>query len=183
MGLLNKLYNILDCLIEYLTNEIVCSIPSHSFRLAFYKTINNMKIGKESSISLHCRLRSPNKIKIGDNTTINQGVYLDGRGGLIIGNNVNIGRNVNIYTASHDYNSPTFDYLEKSVFIGSNAWVASNVIILPGVKIREGAVIAAGAIVTKDIDEYTVVGGNPARFIKKRNRDIAYKTKYFRLFY
>jgi maltose O-acetyltransferase len=183
MGLLSKLSYIIECLTDYITNELVGSIPSHSFRRAFYKNVNKVKIGKDSSISLHCRLRMPNKIRIGDNVAINQGVYLDGRGGLTIGNNVNIGRNVSIYTASHDYNSPGFDYIEKSVLIGSKAWIASNALILPGVKIGEGAVVAAGAVVTKDVEAYNVVGGNPAKFIKKRNRNLTYKTNYFRLFY
>jgi maltose O-acetyltransferase len=52
--------------------------------------------------------------------------------------------------------------------IGANAWVAAWSIVMPGVKVGEGAVVAAGAVVTKDIEDWTVVGGNPARFIKKR---------------
>ena len=175
--------NILICLKEWFGNEIISNIPFHSVRLSFYRIIHKTQIGRDSSIGLHCKLRSTNKIRIGNNVAINQGCYLDGRGGLIIGNNVNIGRNVSIYTASHDYNSPGFDYLEKSVFIESNAWIASNAILLPGIKIGEGAVIAAGSVVTKDVDAYTVVGGNPTKSIKKRNKNLEYKTKYFRLFY
>ena len=49
-----------------------------------------------------------------------------------------------------------------------NVWVATGAVILPGVTIGEGAVVAAGAVVVKDVEPWTVVGGNPAKFIKKR---------------
>ena len=52
--------------------------------------------------------------------------------------------------------------------IGDGVWIGARAIILPGVTIGEGAVVAAGAVVTKDVDPWAVVGGNPAKFIKKR---------------
>lgn len=58
--------------------------------------------------------------------------------------------------------------LPKPIVIGDSAWVAGWSIILPGVTIGEGAVVAAGAVATKDVAPWTVVGGNPARVIKKR---------------
>ena len=59
-------------------------------------------------------------------------------------------------------------YNTKKVNIDSNVWIATNAIILPGVTIGEGAVVAAGSVVTKDVDPNTIVGGNPAIFIKNR---------------
>ena len=70
--------------------------------------------------------------------------------------------------ASHDVSSPTFDYFVSPVVIKDNVWIATGAIILPGVTIGEGAVVGAGAVVTKDVEPWTVVGGNPAKFIKKR---------------
>ena len=71
-------------------------------------------------------------------------------------------------TASHDVSSPHFDLVRKPVVICDNVWIAMGAIVLPGVTIGEGAVVAAGAVVAKDVLPWTVVGGNPARFIKKR---------------
>jgi len=71
-------------------------------------------------------------------------------------------------TASHDISDDRMKLVLRPIYIGSNAWIASHAIILPGVTIGEGAVVAAGAVVTKDVEPWTVVGGNPAKFIKKR---------------
>ena len=71
-------------------------------------------------------------------------------------------------TGSHSLTSPTFDLITKPITIKDNVWVATGAIVLPGVTIGEGAVVAAGSVVTKDVEPWTVVGGNPAKFIKKR---------------
>lgn len=173
----------ISSLLEWISNDIISNIPSHALRNLFYKKIVGLRIGKDSTISMHCKFSTFSNILIKNNTAINQEVYLDGRGKLIIGRNVNVGRSVCVYTAEHDLSSPDFKYIEKSVEIGDNVWIASNVVIIPGVKIGEGAVIAAGAVVTKNVKAYTVVGGSPAKYIKNRPKEIRYKTKWAALFY
>ncbi len=170
-------------ILEWIGNDIISAIPSHTIRNFFYRNIAEIKLGKDSTISMHCKFSTFSDITIKNNTVILQGVFLDGRGGITIGNNVNIGRDVSIHTAQHNPQSPDFDYVEKSVQIKDHVWIASSVIIIPGVTIGEGAVLAAGAVVTKDVEPYTIVGGNPAKFIKKRNKKIAYKTNWAALFY
>ena len=54
------------------------------------------------------------------------------------------------------------------ISIGSNAWIAGRAIVMPGRKVGDGAVVAAGAVVVGDVEPWTIVGGNPAKFIKKR---------------
>ena len=87
---------------------------------------------------------------------------------MTIGRNVCISEDVRILPASHDVSSPTFDYGCRPVTICDNVWIATGAIVLLGVTIGERAVVAAGAVVTKDVDPWTIVGGNPAKFIKKR---------------
>ena len=60
---------------------------------------------------------------------------------------------------------------KKKVTIGNDVWLGANALIMPGVNIGDGAIIAAGAIVTRDVEPYAVVGGNPARVIKYRNKE------------
>jgi putative colanic acid biosynthesis acetyltransferase WcaF len=71
-------------------------------------------------------------------------------------------------TGSHDISSKTMELITAPIVIKANSWIAGWSIILPGITIGEGAVIAAGAVVTKDVEPWTVVGGNPAKVIKKR---------------
>lgn len=96
-------------------------------------------------------------------------------GGVIIGNNVDIAQEVNIWTEQHDYNSPDFVSIEKPVVIEDYAWIASRATILPGVTIGRGAVVACGAVVTKDVPPLCIVAGVPAKQIGIRKDVFNYK--------
>lgn len=87
-----------------------------------------------------------------------------------IGNDVLVGPNVQIYTATHPLDAATRkSWLEfaKPINIGNDVWIGGNAVICPGVNIGDGAVIAAGAVVTKNVPANVVVGGNPAKIIKQ----------------
>lgn len=96
-------------------------------------------------------------------------------GGLILGNNVDIAQEVNIWSEQHDYNNPSFKATKKSVFIDDYVWIASRVTILPGVHIGRGAVVACGAIVSKDVPPLAIVGGVPAHIIGYRQNIMNYE--------
>lgn len=95
-------------------------------------------------------------------------VELYNKGKIKLGNGVILSQYSYICTASHDIADDRMKLVLKPITIGNNVWVAAKAMILPGVTIGEGAVVAAGAVVTKDVEPWTVVGGNPAKFIKKR---------------
>lgn len=100
---------------------------------------------------------------------------LDGRKGLVIGDHVNLSSEVMIWTLQHDMNDSGFKAVGGPVEIGDYAWVSARAIILPGRKIGKGAVVAAGSVVTKDVEDYAIVGGVPAKKIGERNRSLEYK--------
>lgn len=76
-----------------------------------------------------------------------------------------------IATLNHDFNIETrANMTPKRVKIGNNVWIGSNVTILPGVEIGEGAVVGAGSVVTKNVPQYSIVAGNPAKIIKTLNK-------------
>ena len=113
---------------------------------------------------------------------VNRYTYLDGRAPLRIGDNVNISHYTLIQTLTHDPQSPDFVSLEKPVIIEHYVWIGARALICPGVTIGEGAVVAAGAVVTRNVEPYFIVGGNPATFIRQRSHNLRYRTRYFPLF-
>ena len=105
---------------------------------------------------------------MGSKSSIGDGAWIYALDTIRIGKNVCIGEDVRLLTGSHDVASPQFNLVTKPIVIKDNAWVATGAIVLPGVMIGEGAVVAAGAVVTKDVESWTVVGGNPAIKISER---------------
>ena len=126
-----------------------------------------LHIPESSMVYWRCKYLSPEKIVFGNNTIICQDVWLDGRAGIEIGNNVVIGTECRIYTLKHNVDSYT-EVTGGPVIIKDWAWVANQVTILAGVTIGEGAVVASGAVVTHDVEPWTLVAGVPARFVKNR---------------
>lgn len=107
-------------------------------------------------------------ITVGKNVFINMGCKFQDQGGIFIDDGVLIGHNVVLATLNHDMKPETrHDMIPKPIHIGKNVWIGSNSVILPGVTVGDGAIVAAGAVVTKDVEKNTVVGGVPARFIRK----------------
>jgi maltose O-acetyltransferase len=143
-------------------------------RMFFYRYIFRFRIGRQTSIHGRARFRAPSKLAVGHNTVIGELILIDARSGVIIGNNVNIGGEVAIFTLEHDPDSPTFGTKGGPVVIEDYAYIGSRATILPGVTIGYGAVVATGAVVTKDVPAYHIVGGVPARFIRERSRDLRY---------
>ena len=109
-------------------------------------------------------------LTIGDNVFINSGCKIQDQGGVVIGDGTLIGHNVVLATLNHQFEpSIRGNLLPRSIHIGKNVWIGANVTVLPGVTIEDGAIIAAGAVVSKNIPKNTVVGGVPAKVIKKIN--------------
>ena len=157
-------------------------MPFHLFRYLIY-TLAGTKIHWSAHIHMGAQCFNPAGVEIGKGTIVGQNVFLDGRSKLIIGKYVDIASDVMIYNSEHDINSEFFDAVSSPVEIGDYVFIGPRVIILPGVKVGKGAVIAAGAVVTKDVPEFAIVGGVPAKIIGERQvKDLKYKLGRSRLF-
>lgn len=134
-----------------------------------------LKTGSNINVEKGVFFGSGEEISIGDYSGIGVNAKISGE--ITIGNNVMMGPEVMIYTSNHNYKRLDIPMIEQGnsdaeeVVIGDDVWVGARVIILPGVNIGKGCIIAAGSVVTKDVPEYAIVGGNPAKIIKMRNDD------------
>lgn len=151
----------------FFLNSILSSFPSKHIR-SFILKLYGAKIAPHVPVHGGCKYWDVDKLIIGKGSSIGYNVNLDDRMGLTIGNNVCIASDVMIWTLHHDYNDLHFSAIGSPVVIKDFAWLCSRCIILPGVTIGEGAVVASGSVVTKNVDDYTVVGGIPAKEISKR---------------
>lgn len=158
---------------------IIARLPNTKF-IAFFnsvrvwyvsKILGVMKFHPSSIFEDNVYLSNGRAVSIGSYCHINERVFIQG---AKIGNYVMIAPGVSILNDSHINSKIDMPMIMQgmskkiSPVIGNDVWIGRNAVIMPGVSIGNGAIIGAGAIVTKDVEPYSVVGGVPARIIKKR---------------
>ena len=119
------------------------------------------------------KIMSPQMVQIGNDVLLNEDVKLGGQKGIKIGNFVLLGYNVNLVSENHAYQDPHLPILKQGyyggpIIIQDDVWIGANAVILPNVTIGKGSIVGANAVVSKDVKEYTIVGGVPAKKIKHR---------------
>ncbi|MCF0039879.1 acyltransferase [Dyadobacter fanqingshengii] len=168
----------------YLCNHWIKHIPSNRIRLWYYRNVMQFNIENGSHIFMGCTFDSAKNLTIGRNSVVNANCRIDNRGTIVIGENVSISNEVCILTGDHDMDSDDFLGRDHPVSIGSYAWIGTRAMILPGVNVGEAAVVGAGAVVTRHVHPFDVVAGVPARKIRERafNKAFKYSNDYKRLF-
>lgn len=108
------------------------------------------------------------QVTVGKNVFINHNCTMMSAGGIVIDDDVQIGPQVTLTTTNHDFDD-RYTLICRPIHLKRNVWIGAGALILPGVTVGENAVIAGGAVVTKDVEANVVVGGNPARVLKRLN--------------
>ena len=127
-------------------------------------------LGRRSVVESYCCINNAmGDVTIGDHTRI--GIHCTVIGPVCIGSHVNLAQGITVTALNHNYQDVTQRIDEQGVstspvVISDDVWIGANAVILPGVTIGRHAVVAAGAVVTKDVPDYCVVGGVPARVVK-----------------
>jgi galactoside O-acetyltransferase len=165
-----------DFLLQKIVTSLLFSVPIFSllkklyFRLRF--NTNFLDIASNVVITNFDKPGLDSGLRILGRCEVNNNCQIDISGGVTIGKNVVISSNTVIETHDHEFDGCSmFDKntIRSPLFVEDEVWIGSNVIITSRVnRIGTGAVIGSGAVVTKDVDSYNVVGGVPARFIRKR---------------
>ena len=166
-------YTLYKIIAQYLPmTDAIISLGSRYIRGSLVK---GFIIYAGKNINIQRRANIARRITIGDYSGI--GAYSVIQGNVTIGEHVMMGPEVYIYTQNHRHDSidKTMDSQgfeeEKPVIIGNDVWIGSRVTILPGVRIGNGAILGADSVITKDVPDYTIVAGNPAKIVKHRTRE------------
>ena len=151
----------------------------YSSRLGQYLCRKKFKsLGTGSSIRPGVYVIACSKIDLGKNVTLRPGTMVhadprEGGAGIVIEDEVLIGSSVHVYVDTHNFNDVSRPISEqgflpsKQVLIKKGAWIGANAIILPGVTIGTNSVVGASSVVTKDVPDFCVAVGNPAKIIKE----------------
>jgi len=149
-------------------NYVVAYLPSNALRVFVYRHAYRMKIGKGVYIGMGTIFQRPSQIRIGDRSEIRWRCLLDGRTTLTIGQDVVVSPHVIILSSKSQHGLDNGEPATP-VVIGDRACVLPYAVITRGVTIGEGAVVGAGSVVTTDVPPRTIVAGNPAKNVAKRN--------------
>ncbi len=180
--ILSRIYNWYLDFKLFFVHLVSLHVPFYSIR-KFVFHLSGIKIGRGSVIHMGCKFFEPKGVIIGNDTIIGDRVFLDGRKLLKIGDHVDIATEVMIYNSEHDINDKYFRARSDLVEIEDFCFIGPRAIILPGVKVGRGAVVAAGAIVTKNVPNFAIVGGIPAKILGERvNKVLNYTLGRARLF-
>ena len=126
------------------------------------------KLAKTVNISRKANIEHPWNLTMGHLSSLGDNSWAYCLDTITIGEKCCIGKDVYLITGSHGINDSNFNLLTKPIIIGNGCWIATGAYILPGVKIGDYSVIGAKSLVNKNVTSFSVVGGNPAKFIKKR---------------
>lgn len=162
----------------YFTNHVISRVVVSSVRKNWYRKVMKFEIGSGTSILTDFKVSQRANLSIGEHSVINNGCRFDNRFPIRIGSSVSVSFGTIFLTKGHDIDARDFRTKGARVVIEDYVWLCTNVLIQPGVTIGRGAVVLPGSVVTRDIDPFDVVGGNPAVFIRKRAQDLEYKLNW-----
>lgn len=159
------------------TNLLFNLLPAHWLRRRL-SSLFRVSMGSGATIHPPVRFFGLGQVTVGADSVVNRNCYLDNRADIFIGNNVSVAHDAKIYTGGHDINSPSFNFTKRAVRIDDHAVIFAGAMIQPGVHVAQGAVILPGSVVVADVPEFVVYGGNPARKVADRQRELTYNCKF-----
>lgn len=167
LGLKNKIGRFIWNLVWILLFRTL-GLPLFNGWRIFLLRLFGAKIGRGCKINASAKVWAPWNLQLGDLVAIGFDVLCYNPGRISIGNKVAISQRSHLCSASHDITLASHPLVTAPIIIRDRAWIATDVFVGPGVTIGEGAVLGARSCVFKNVEPWAVMGGNPAKFLKKR---------------
>lgn len=130
--------------------------------------LSGAAIGKGSKASALAKMWASWNLEIGEYVAISVGTNCCDPGEIVLDSKMVVSQGTYLYATSHDITDPLDPLVATPTHIGSLAWIAAEAFVNVGIAIGEGVVVGARAAISKNVDPWTIVGGNPVKFIKKR---------------
>lgn len=174
---LSWLFKLLPLRIRYMFYGLIFNRRSLVFSGIRYSVIRSIlkRCGKNVYFSSHVVIKNLHNVSLGDNISVHEFSYIDGTGGIDIGDDVSIAHSSSLISSSHNYDKidvPIRDQGTSSqrIIIENNVWLATGVTVLTGSVIKEGCILAAGCIYNDKVGiKNGIFAGVPAKVIKKRD--------------
>ncbi len=141
--------------------------PLFAWRRALLRLFG-ARMGQRTHVYPSTRIYLPWNLNMGDESSIGEWALVYNLGPVRIGAQATVSHRAHLCAGTHDYRDPSLPLQRLPIDIGAGAWVCADAFVGPGVMVGEGAVLAAGSVVVHSVEPWHVVGGNPAKFIKKR---------------
>lgn len=135
---------------------------------SFLLRLFGAKVGHETHIYNSATIYMPWNFEIGDQSSVGEYAYIYNLGPITIGNRTTISQRAHLCAGTHDFTDPALPLLKPPIVVMDQVWICADAFVGPGVTVGEGAIVGARAVVVKDVEPWSIVAGNPARFVKQR---------------
>lgn len=151
----------------FLYNSTITYCPVRRVRLMWLRFLG-VKCHSSVNVFRGVTVFGAENIELSERVSIGYNVCLDGRGGIVVGRDTVIASYSHLLTADHDVDCPNFSGRLAPIHIGHHCWICTRALVLKGVNLGNFAVVAGNSVVTKSVPDNAIVGGTPAKFIRRR---------------
>lgn len=160
----------LKILFWYLINTFFVNtywFPFSSIKVVMLRSFG-ASIGKNVLIKPGVNIKYPWLLTVGENVWIGEGTWIDNLAQVTIADNVCISQGAMLLCGNHNYTKSTFDLMVGEITLDAGVWIGAQSVVCPNVRCHSHAVLSVQSVATKDLEEYTIYSGNPAKAIRKR---------------
>lgn len=141
--------------------------PLHAWRRGLLRLFG-ARVGRAVHVAPSARIALPWMLTLGDQAAIGDDVLIYDLGPVVIGDRATVSHRAHVCAGSHDHRDPALPLQRPRIRIGDDAWICAQAFIGPGIDVGRGAVVGACAVAMRDVPDWAVVAGNPARVVGER---------------